>query len=294
MNLPDTIKNILSRRPVQIGLAVIAVLLLLWALFRTAAIPVETKRITKGTYEQVIEEDGISRVRERFTLFSPVSGILRRVEKHAGDRVKKGEVLAIVDWDSPRQIRSPIDGTILQVERESGGPVAQGSPILDVGDTTQLEIMAEVLTQEAVALHARDEVIVQGWGGGDLKGHIRLIEPSAFKKVSSLGVEEQRVRVLIDFDSPSTMGEGYRVHCRLIAFRKEDRLLLPTAAMFRDGEDWAVFRVEKGKALKTKIVLEASSGATASVQSGLAEGSEVILYPGEAIQDGVSVQPGKK
>lgn len=294
MNLLTAVKPLLAKRPVQIGIAAVAVILLLWGLFRTSPVPVETARIKKGTYEQVIDAEGISRVKERYTLFSPVNGILRRVEKHPGDRVRKGETVALVDWDFPRPIRSPIDGTILQVERESGGPVAQGTPVLDVGDTTHLEIMAEVLTQDVVSLHMGDAVLIQGWGGGNLTGHIRLIEPAAFKKISSLGVEEQRVRVLIDFDAPATMGEAYKVQCRIIAFRREDRLLLPAAAMFRDGEEWAVFHVIRGKAVKKKLTIEASSGATAAVQSGLSEGDEVIVYPGENIQDGVKVQPGKK
>lgn len=290
MSLKETVKSGWQNRYIRYGsiLAVLVVLLVLF--YRKPPIPSEIYRVARGTYEAFIEEDGITRVKEKFTVFSPASGVLMRVEKHAGDLLKKNELITHVMLDYMRPVKSPIAGTVLKVHRESEGPIEMGSPIMDIGDTAKLEIVSEVLTRDVVGLKAGNDVVVSGWGGGTLTGKIRLIEPAAFTKISTLGVEEQRVRVLIDFDRPKDMGEGFQVRCRLIAKRKANSLTLPVGALFREGNTWALYRVVKQRAVKTTVKIAESSGNTALIDSGVAEGEEVVLFPGEKIRDGVKVR----
>lgn len=290
MSLKETVKSGWQNRYIRYG-SILAVLIGVLILFyRKPPIPTEIYRVSRGIYEASIEEDGITRVKEKFTVFSPASGVLMRVEKHAGDLLKKNELITHVMLDYMRPVKSPIAGTVLKVHRESEGPIEMGSPIMDIGDTAKLEIVSEVLTRDVVGLKAGNDVAVSGWGGGSLTGKIRLIEPAAFTKISTLGVEEQRVRVLIDFERPKDMGEGFQVRCRLIAKRKENSLTLPVGALFREGNTWALYRVVKQRAVKTVVKIAESSGNTALVESGVAEGDEVVLFPGEKIRDGVKVR----
>lgn len=290
MAIAEKFKALWSNRYVRYGGIGILLLVFLIFFYRKPPVPTEIHRVTKGIYETSFEEDGVTRVKEKFSVFSPASGVLMRVEKHAGDLVKKGEVITRVMLDYMRPVKSPINGTILKVHRESEGPVEMGTPLLDIGDTAKLEIVSEILTRDVVALKPGNEVVITGWGGGALTGKIRTIEPAAFTKVSTLGVEEQRVRVLIDFQRPQEMGEGFQVRCRLIAKRVENSLTLPVGALFRDGEAWALYRVIKQRAVKTQVKIAETSGNVALVESGVAQGDEVVLFPGEKIREGVKVK----
>jgi len=290
MDLLNKFLNIFSSKYAKVIIGVIFVLGLVWFLFRSKPIPTEIVKVQKGTYEDFFEEEGITRVKEKFTMYSPVSGILRRVELHAGDTVKKGQKLFFVDWDFLREVKSPIDGEILKVIRESAGPVMMQEPIMEIGNIRELEIVAEVLTQDAVKIHKGDSVQITGWGGEVINGKVRLIEPSAFTKISSLGVEEQRIKVLIDFNPPEKMGEAFKVLCKIVSEKLPGRTLVPSSALFRDGENWALFTVEKGKAKKTQVKVESRNNSFASVISGVTEGMEVILYPSENVRDGVKVR----
>ncbi|XDD50690.1 efflux RND transporter periplasmic adaptor subunit [Leptospira sp. WS92.C1] len=290
MNWKEKAIAITSDKKVRIGFGIGIFVLFLWFLLKPKPVTSETARVTKGTYQQIVEEEGITRVREKFTIFSPVSGILKRLHKHAGESVKKGEVLAIIKWDFDKPVYSPIEGKVLKVIRESEGPIEMGSPLLEVGNTNQLEIAVEILTQEAVHLRPGNPVQIDGWGGERLAGYLKLVEPAAYTKISSLGVEEQRVRVIVDFTPPSTMGEGFQVRCKIISDEKKNQIIAPTSALFREGENWFVFKVLKNKAKKIKIKLEAKSGENALITDGLIEGDEVILYPGEGIKENVKIR----
>lgn len=290
MSLKDRLSVVWKNRYLRYGsiFAVLVVVLLLF--YRKPPVPTEIYRVARGTYEAYIEEDGITRVKEKFTVFSPASGVMMRLNKHAGDALKKNELITHVMLDYMRPVKSPASGTVLKVHRESEGPIEMGTPILDIGDTTKLEIVSEVLTRDVVGLKPNNNVVISGWGGGTLNGKIRLIEPAAFTKVSTLGVEEQRVRVLIDFDRPKEMGEGFQVRCRLISKQKPGSLTVPVGALFREGESWALYRVVKQRALKATVKIADTSGNTALVASGLNEGDEVVLFPSEKIRDGVKVR----
>ncbi|MBM9501482.1 HlyD family efflux transporter periplasmic adaptor subunit [Leptospira sp. 201903071] len=290
MNWKEDWKAIVSNQKFKVAIGIGILVLLLWFLLKPKPVISETAKILKGTYQQIIEEEGITRVQEKFTIYSPVSGVLKRIHKNAGESVNKGETLAIVKWDIDRSVKSPINGKVLKVIRESEGPIEMGAPLLEVGNTDRLEISVEVLTQEAVHLQPGNPVEIEGWGGGKLEGKLRMVEPAAFTKISSLGVEEQRVRAIVDFDPPSTMGEGFQVRCKIISDKKENQTIAPTAALFREGDDWFVFQVLKNKARKTKVKMEARSGENALIIDGLKEGDEVILYPGEGVQEGAKIR----
>lgn len=290
MSLKEKLKSAWKNRYIRYGSIVSALVVVLVLFYRKPPVPTEIYRVARGVYEASIEEDGITRVKEKFTVFSPASGVLMRIERHAGDTLKKNELITHVMLDYMRPVRSPIAGTILKVHRESEGPIEMGAPIMDIGDTTKLEVVSEVLTRDVVGLKPGNDVVISGWGGSTLGGKIRLIEPAAFTKISTLGVEEQRVRVLIDFERPKEMGESFQVRCRLIGKRTPGSLTVPVGALFREGEAWALYRVIKQHAQKTMVKVAESSGNTALIESGLSEGDEVILFPGEKISNGVKVR----
>ncbi|MEI1277781.1 HlyD family efflux transporter periplasmic adaptor subunit [Leptospira venezuelensis] len=290
MQLKEILLNLYSNKIARISTACILLILLSWWIFRPKPVQADIGKVTKGTYQQIVEEEGITRVKEKFTLFSPVNGVLQRIEKHVGEKVDKGETVAIVRWDYDRKVKSPIAGTILSIQRESEGPIAMGAPILDIGNTSSLEIVCDVLTQDSTHIHSGDPVLIEGWGGEPIQGKVRLVEPAAFTKISSLGVEEQRVRIIIDISSHVGLGDSFRVQAKIVSFSKDNMLILPTASLFREGENWAVFKVVKGKAQKTNVKIEARSGKSSLLTEGLQEGDEVVLYPTEEIKNGKRVK----
>ena len=174
--------------------------------------------------------------------------------------------------------------------------VTPGAKLLEGGDPTDLEVEIEVLAADAVKIRPGAKVLMEHWGGTrPLAGHVRLVEPSGFLKVSALGVEEQRVYVIADFDDPPgqrpQLGDAYRVEARVVIWEGEKVLKVPAGALFRRGEDWAVFVVREGKARLQPVRVGHGNGLETEVLEGLAEGDEVILHPGDKIADGVAVRP---
>ncbi|MBP7281681.1 MAG: efflux RND transporter periplasmic adaptor subunit [Leptospiraceae bacterium] len=290
MNLPEQIKSIFGKKNMQYGIGIILLGFLVWLSFKPKKVNAETAIIQRGTLIQFVEEEGISRVKEKFQIFSPVNGVLNRIEKNTGDKVKKGEVVALIDWDYKREVLSPISGKILIIHRESAGPIAMGNPIMDIGDISTQEIVVEILTQEAVKIQAGNPVSIEGWGGNPLEGKVRLVEPEAFKKISSLGVEEQRVKVLIDFITPENMGEGFKVLCKIQIQKEDNKVLAPSSSLFREGENWAVYKVVKGRIQKAIVKVETRSGNFVSITEGLQENEEIILFPSEGIKEGLKIR----
>ncbi len=268
--------------------------LLIWA-FQPKKVNVETAVVRTMTFEDTITEDGVTRVREKYVVLSPYSGSLLRVTRHAGEKVRKGETLASVIWDRETAIASPANGSILKILREDAGPIEIGAPIMEVGDPSSLEVVMEMLTADAVKVSAGNPVRIRGWGGADpLAAKVRLIEPQAIMKISGLGVEERRVRVIADIISPrekwASLGDNFRLECEVIHFRKDGATVVHSGALFRDQDAWAVFRVEKGKARKVKVDVERRGSSQAMIRSGLSAGDEVVVYPGEQIREGVNVR----
>ena len=194
-------------------------------------------------------------------------------------------------------VRAPIAGRVLKVAQASEGPVALGAPLVELGDTARLEVVAELLTADALRAAPGSAVRIERWGGdGVLEGRVRLVEPAAFTKVSALGVEEQRVRVLIDLVSPAqrwaSLGDGFRVGVRIVTRSLPKVLKVPVSAVFPrpEGGD-AVFVVEGGRARLVPVQLGARNGQEAWIESGLAAGVQVIVYPPPATRDGLRVAP---
>jgi HlyD family secretion protein len=191
------------------------------------------------------------------------------------------------------EIRSPIDGVVLKRFRESSAVVAPGEPLLEIGDARQIEIVADLLSTDAVRVAPGAEVLIEQWGGGHtLRGRVRRVEPSGFMKVSALGVEEQRVNVIIDFADPSTgraLGDGYRVEVRIITWQEANALTVPAGCLFRQHDGWAVFVVEDGIARLQAVQLGQRNQNVGQILSGISAGQILVLHPPDTLTDGMRV-----
>ncbi|MCP5145151.1 MAG: HlyD family efflux transporter periplasmic adaptor subunit [Gammaproteobacteria bacterium] len=192
-------------------------------------------------------------------------------------------------------LRAPVDGRILQLLQQSEGVVTAGTPLVDVGDARDLEIAVDLLSADAVRVEAGQRVIIDGWGGDQaLEGRVRLVEPFGYTKVSALGIEEQRVNVVIDIISPAAdwqrLAHGYQVDARIVLAEHVDVLTVPLTALFRDGPDWAVFVAEADRARLRQVTLGDRNGSQAEVREGLAEGERVVLHPSDRIAQGVRIR----
>lgn len=192
-------------------------------------------------------------------------------------------------------LTAPTSGRVLRVLRESGGPVAAGEPLVELGDPADLEVVVDLLSTDAVQVSAGDHVVIADWGGDDvLEGRVRLVEPYGFTKVSALGIEEQRVNVIVDFDSAAEawrrLGHGFRVEAQIQTWTADDVLTAPLAALFREGDAWAVFVVRAGRARLQPVEVGHRNGVRAEILAGLAPGDLVLLHPAAAVGDGSLVR----
>ena len=375
--------------------------------FLPRAVPVDIAAVTKGPLAVTVEEEGKTRVMERYVVSAPLAGYARRIELKVGDAVKTGQVLAVIeparsDALDPRsraqagaqvkaaeaavaaaretaraaaaqaelarqelarteslrrsnfiseqvldrartevtrtqaaklaaehavnvarfeldmaraalakathlqaggpaetiEVRVPVDARVLKLVRESEGTVQAGQPLIEVGNPEALEAEVEVLSTQAVKIASGSKVMFERWGGDiTLRGAVRVVEPMGFTKVSALGVEEQRVRVIVDFTSPREqwrrLGDGYRVEARFVVWEGDDVLQIPASALFRHNSGWAVFVVEAGRAQLKPVEIGQRAGLLAQVVSGLAVGEQLISHPDDNIRDGVRVKPRK-
>jgi HlyD family secretion protein len=192
-------------------------------------------------------------------------------------------------------LHSPIDGVVLKRLRESEAVVPAGEPLLELGNPHDLEIVSDLLSVDAVKVRPGQLVLIEQWGGeGALRGRVRRVEPSGFLKISALGVEEQRVNVIIDFEDPKQaipLGDGYRVEVRVVVWEGRDVVKAPTSSLFRQGEKWAVFVVEGGRARLRMVEVGQRSGFAAQILSGLTPGERVVVHPSDTLRDGARVRP---
>lgn len=393
------------KRVVWIAAGVALLAALGWA-FRPRPVPVEVAEVVKGPFAETVEEDGATRVRERYAVSAPLAGRLLRVQVEAGDVVEEGAVLAVIvpsapamldprtrveltervgaaearveraraaagraeaaldqsradlartaklegsgfvspsareqaqlavrvrekDLEAARfevhasehdlsqaraalaraksfggngyergaewEIRSPVAGRVLKVLKESEDVVAAGVPVLEIGDPRDLEVVLDVLSTEAVRVRPGADVELDAGGGLRLSGKVRLLEPSAFTKVSALGVEEQRVNVIVDLTLPpeewQSLGDAYRVDARIVVHRDADAVKVPVAALFRVNADWAVFVLAGERAEERRVKISRRGALEAVVEQGLAPAERVIVYPGDAVKNGARVAP---
>ncbi|MDE2062713.1 MAG: HlyD family efflux transporter periplasmic adaptor subunit [Bradyrhizobium sp.] len=374
-----------------------------WAVM-PGAVPVETAPVTKGKFVASVDEDGKTRVRERYVVAAPLAGRLGRIRFKVGDQIKVDDAVATItpspaplmdprtrqeveerlgaaeanverakavveraraqsdqantdfnrtrtladrgaataqavehaelavrladrdlraaefldhaaehelsqmrallarysgntNADQPAEswnIAAPVSGVVLRVAQESETIVQPGTPLLDVGDPHDLEIVVDVLSTDAVEIRPGAEVTIVHWGGpAALSGRVRRVEPAAFTKVSTLGVEEQRVNVLIDIVSPAgqwaSLGDAYQVDAQIVVFTLDDAIIIPAGALFRRGDQWKVFVVKDGRAQIRDVQLIRRSGRFAAIASGLKQDDVVIVYPGDRVASGVRV-----
>ena len=189
------------------------------------------------------------------------------------------------------EVTSPVSGSVLRVVQKSEGPVALGAPLLELADARFLEIVVDVLSQEAVAIRTGMAARVElGRGVAPLSAQVRLIEPVAFTKVSALGVEEQRVNVILDFAEPldriQTIGDGFRVDAHIVIFRAPSAVKVPVGALFRDGDGWAVFVAEGNRAVKRPVKASRRNSVEAMVEDGLKTDERVVVYPSDSLHEG--------
>ena len=388
--------RLLSDRRVFFPVLIIAALIgvALWP----RAVVVDTARVSRGSLVVTIDEEGRTRVRERFVVTAPVTGRILRIELDPGDRVRRGDVIARLRSESPAlldartravaiaavasaeaalgrarieeqrarlalthaerelarmrelmdagattqrdldaredeveltaeavsaaafavraasadlerakaqlsaptygggtvEVRSPVDGVILQRLRESESVIPAGEPLVEIGDPGKTEIVTDLLSTDAVRVQPGARAIIDQWGeDAPLTAVVRRVEPGGFTKISALGVEEQRVNVILDFagedEDWSRLGDAYRVETRIVLWEAADVLKVPTNALFRHQSKWAVYEVKDGRARLAVIELGRQTGQEAEVLSGLPEGSAVIVHPGDLVHDGVRV-----
>lgn len=369
--------------------------------FSTKAVPVETEPAAKGSLAVTVEEEGKTRVRERYVVSAPVAGYARRIDLKVGDPVVAGQVLAALEptrsadldprsraqaqarvsaaeaaWQAARDqaraavsaadlarqnlsrtqalsaqkfvsqaavdqasteqqraqaardaaeqsvnvarydleaaraalmqaggavsksvvnVASPVEARVLKVVHESEGTVAAGQSLIEVGNPETLEVEVEVLSTSAVKIAPGTPVRLDRWGGDKpLEGRVRVVEPTGFTKISALGVEEQRVRVIVDIvasrEQWTRLGDGYRVEAAFVIWEGKDVLTAPTSALFRNGNDWAVFVAEGGRAVLKPVKIGQRNGLRAQVLSGLNAGEAVITHPDDKIASGVKVK----
>ena len=388
------------KRRNKIVLAIVAAVVVVGLVlaFRPKPIPVEVVAIKKGSLRETLDEEGKTRMHDRFILASTIAGKLRRIQLHAGDHVRSGEALAWVDPApiEPRQIavlqarlevaraarreadalvghaqaehdqaasdltrskklfdqgvsskeslekaaslaaatskqleaarsraqaaahqveeataalmnerdnhesvpvavRSPIDGRILRLLEQSEKVLAPGSPIAEIGYTPKLEVVADFLTADAVKIHPGMHAIIDDWGGdGPLDARVRVVEPGAFTKISALGVEEQRVNVILDFaEGSANLADAYRVEVRVVTWEDSNALSVPASAVFRTDANWAVFQVSNGLAHRTLVKLGHRGDYETEVLEGLDVGDVIILHPSPDVKEGVRVRVGQ-
>jgi HlyD family secretion protein len=190
-------------------------------------------------------------------------------------------------------IRAPVSGRILQITDRSERVVREGDVLMKIGDPKDLEIVVDYLSMDAVKIEAGQRVIIDNWGGEKpLAGHVRLVEPFGFLKISALGIEEQRVNVIIDFageDGWERLGHGYQVETRVVLWEEDGVLAVPLTALFRDGDRWAMFVDEDGRAALRHVEVGQKNGVVAEIRAGVEAGENVVLHPSDRVSDGTRI-----
>lgn len=236
--------------------------------------------------------------REAALRSSEFSVEVAQYELEAANTALKYSTMDSYEYAEKVLIMSPVSGYVLKVNHESEGVVQGGEALVEIGDPKMLEVEVDVLSADAVKISPGTPVLFERWGGErPLKGKVRVVEPTGFTKISALGVEEQRVLVISDIISPpeewTQLGDGYRVEAGFILWEAEDVLQVPSSALFRYENGWAVFIMKNKKALLRKVGLGRRNGLSAQVISGLIEGDTVITHPDSSIEDGTNVTPHK-
>lgn len=249
----------------------------------------ETKVMQKRTREEELRTARFAEEVARFELEQAQAALLRS-RPHAGEASEHSHF----EIPSPSLAASGVVFHVLRVLQESEAVIAAGTPLIELGDLSDLEVEIDVLSSDAVKIPPHAKVLLEQWGGDEpLLARVRLVEPSGRTKISALGVEEQRVNVIADFPDrdriPSALGDGFRVEAKIIIWEKDDVLKVPTSALFRHGDGWAVFRVEDQRAVLRPVKVGKKTGLAAEVVEGLSDHDAVVVHPSDKVADGVQV-----
>ncbi|MBI3885329.1 MAG: efflux RND transporter periplasmic adaptor subunit [Opitutae bacterium] len=256
----------------------------------------ELGRLEKMFAEKTVSPQDLDNIRLRETAAArdviAADGALRLVEAELAEAGVAGTPPALVE------VHAPAGGRVLHVFQESERPVLAGTPLVEVGDPADLEVVIELLSRDGAALAPGAAVEFEQWGGPvSLAGKVRMVEPAAFTKISALGVEEQRVNVIADLTTPldqrRSLGDNFRVEARVVLWQSDRVLKVPVSGLFRRGQDWAAYVLRDGRAALQIVKAGRASNTEMQVLAGLEEGDEVILYPGDRITEGQRVKPVK-
>lgn len=265
----------------------------------------ELKRMETLFQTQTVAEAAVDRARMQFSSARAALASAQAAVDVADHELERAQAMLISPQDLPMDgidercctvdVRSPITGRLLRLIEKSEAVLPAGAPLLEVGNPQELEIVVDLLSSDAVRVKPSASVSITDWGGGEvLTGRVRRIEPFGFTKISALGVEEQRVNVIIDFmepnDIPEALGHGFRVEVKIEEWRTENSIRIPEAALFRQGDDWSAFIVQDGVAEQRLVSIGRSNGDHAQVIDGIEAGEIVILYPSEKIESGMRVK----
>lgn len=258
----------------------------------------ELKRIELLSKDKVVSPQELEAVQSRESAASRELAVAESTVRQAEAELLEFVVAPGVTnaTRAPVEVKSPVTGRVLKVFEESARVVNPGTPLVELGNPADLEAVIEVLSRDGAAIAPGTKVELEHWGGPQaLQAQVRLVEPAAFTKISALGVEEQRVNVVVDLLTPVaerlSLGDNFRVEGRVIMWEEPRALKVPSGALFRKGPEWAAFLLMTNQVQLRMVKTGRSSGAETQILSGLTEGDEVILYPGDRLHDGQRVQP---
>jgi HlyD family secretion protein len=254
------------------------------SLVRTQSASVQS--LDKAKFDAETNEAALTSAKAQVEVWQSVRTSLaaRLIEPSAAPTVPTNQACCI-------EVRAPVTGRVLKVNQESEGVVQSGSPLIEIGDPVDVEVVADLLSSDAVQINPGASVRIDGWGGPPISGRVTRIDPAGFLKVSALGIEEQRVRVTIDLTDPpevwARLGHDFRVVVHVTVWKTDDALTVPLGALFRKGDDWAVFTLRNGRAHTTVVQVGHRNARSAEILSGLSKGDEIVLHPSDRISDGV-------
>ncbi len=208
--------------------------------------------------------------------------------------VQPGDVNNNDDGGCQVCVHAPVDGKVLRILHESEGVISMGTPLVEIGDPEDMEIVIEMLSRDAVKVRSGDIALIKRWGGSrDIRAQVRIVEPSGYTKISALGVEEQRVNVILDFIDPlenwRTLGDAFRVEASIIVDQADNALYVPVSTLFRHNEQWSAFVVRDGRAVLQQVAVGRKNDRQAEILGGLTERDQVIIHPGNNVADGTRV-----
>lgn len=262
-------------------------------LLRPDVIEVETTKIQRKNFVEILQVDGKVKSKNKITVTARAMGDLGTVDLDVGDLLKKGEVITHLKWDSTEPVKAPMTGVVSKIYRESAGPVARGEPIVEIIDPQSLHVEAEILTTEAVKIPPGAPVRILGWGNEkQLNGKVSKISRAGFLKLSALGIEEEKTLVYVEMLNVPTnqLGDNFHVELEIHLSEAENVLTVPLGALFKHDNQWALYTVEKKRAHLKNVNISKRNESEALVIDGLQEGDEVILFPGDRISDQTRVR----